>query len=64
MSKQSPSCRCLNVENGKVVPVFKEYNPVYEEKFVISIIQEKAIQLVKDVVAMFGQDIMNLSCQH
>lgn len=64
MSKQSPSCRYLKVENEKVVPVFKEYNPIYEEKFVISIIQDKAIQLVKDVVTMFGQDIMKLSCQH
>lgn len=64
MSKQSPSCLCLNVENDKVVPVFKKYNQNYEEKFVISIIQEKAIQLVKDVVAMFGNDIVMLNCQH
>lgn len=64
MSKQSPSCLCLNVKNGKVVPVFKEYNPRYEEKFVVSLIQENAIQLVKDVVAIFGNDIVALTCQH
>lgn len=64
MSKQSPSCLRLNVENGKVVPIFKEYNQKYEEKFIISIIQNKAIQLVKDVVTIFKKDIRSLYCQH
>lgn len=64
ISKQSPSCHYLKVENGEVVPVFKEYKLNYTEHFVVTIMQDKAIQLVKDVAKIFGDDITSLNCQH
>lgn len=64
ISKQAPSCQYLEIEDGKVTPVFKPYYPDYLENYIVSILQNNALKLVKDIVDTFGNDIQILVCQH
>ena len=64
ISKQAPSCQYLEIKDGKVTPVFKPLHPDYLENYIVSILQENALQLTKDVVETFGSDIHFLGCQH
>lgn len=63
ISKQEPSCKSLELKDGKIVPVFKEYHPSYIETYVIKLMQDNALQFVQDVVGLFGEDIKALSYQ-
>ena len=63
ISEQSPSCDFLEIEDGKVVPVFKEYHPSYMENYIVSIIQQKALNYVCTMVNLFGEDIHYLYYQ-
>lgn len=64
ISKQAPSCQYLEIENGKVKPIFKPYHSDYQENYIVSILQNNALQLIKDVVETFRTDIQFLACQH
>lgn len=63
ISGLEPSCKSLEIQDGEVVPLFKEFNPQYIEKYVVRNIQDSAISFVKDVVSIFGDDIRYLSYQ-
>lgn len=63
ISKMAPSCKMLDIKNGKLIPVFKEYNNDYYENFVIGIIQRYALKYVNDVLMIFGGDMKYLHYQ-
>lgn len=63
ISAMEPSCKALEINNGKVVPVFKTFSMNYMERYVISHIQESALQYVNDVVKLFGEDVKYLYYQ-
>ncbi len=63
ISEQAPSCNSLEIKDGTVVPVFKEYHPRYMENYIVSIIQQKALDYVRTIVSLFGEDIHYLYYQ-
>lgn len=63
ISALEPSCKSLEIKDGKIAPVFKEYNPEYIETYIITAIQDSAMSFVKDVVSIFDDDIRYLSYQ-
>ena len=63
ISALEPSCKSLEIQDGKVTPLFKEFNLLYVEKYVVRNTQKSAMSFVKDVVSIFGDDIRYLSYQ-
>ena len=49
-----PSTIGYNVENETVVPILEDYKSEYESSFVTSILQENALQFIKDYVNYFS----------
>lgn len=64
LSSLAPSCIAYNIKGGKVTPVFEEYNKNYYEEFVISIMQEAAMEFINDMINTFGEDIKILYYQN
>lgn len=52
-----PSCEGFSIKNRKIEPYFEEYSPAYKEKLVLNVLQNAAIQFVKDMIQIFGQDL-------
>lgn len=63
ISKQEPSCKCLEINGENIQPIFKKFNPPYIETYIINLIQKQALQFVQDVAETFGDDIHKLSYQ-
>ena len=63
ISEQAPSCDSLEIKDGTVIPVFKEYHPSYMENYIVSIIQCKALDYVHTMVNLFGEDVHYLYYQ-
>lgn len=58
MSTADPSCIGYKVsENNEVSPVFEERQITYKERFVFDVIQNEAMNFIKDLVNIFGSDI-------
>lgn len=58
MSTADPSCIGYKVsENNEVSPVFEERQTTYKERFVFDVIQNEAMNFIKDLVNIFGSDI-------
>lgn len=55
-----PSCNGFEEINGKIQPVFSEYEPRFKESFILNIIQDNALKFVDDMVSVFDKDIMSL----
>ncbi len=63
ISKLEPSCKMINFVNGKMVPVFKEYDNDYYTFFVIDNIQKAALFYINDIINIFKDDIEYLYYQ-
>lgn len=59
LSALAPSCIGYDIKEGKVEPMFEKYNKTYQEEFIISIMQNAAIDFVKDITETFGEEIKN-----
>ena len=60
LSALAPSCIGYDISGDKVEPVFEKYNKTYQEEFIISIMQKAAIEFVKDITNIFGEEIKEL----
>ena len=60
LSALAPSCIGYEITGNKVEPVFEKYNKTYQEEFVIGIMQNAAVEFVKDITDIFGQEIKEL----
>lgn len=60
LSALAPSCIGYDINGNEVKPVFEKYNKTYQEEFIISIMQNSAIEFVNDVVNTFGEEINEL----
>lgn len=60
LSALAPSCVGYDIKEDDVVPMFEKYNKTYQEEFIISIMQNAAIEFVKDITEIFGEEIKEL----
>lgn len=60
ISELAPSCIGYVYEGDQVKPMFEKYNVDYQTKFVTTVMQSAALDFVKDMVQIFGQDIRHL----
>lgn len=60
LSALAPSCIGYNISDDKIEPVFENYNKTYQEEFIISIMQNSAIEFVQDITNIFGEEIKEL----
>lgn len=60
LSALAPSCIGYNISDEKIEPVFEKYNKTYQEEFIISIMQNSAIEFVQDITNIFGEEIKEL----
>ena len=59
LSALAPSCIGYEIEK-EVKPVFEKYNKTYQEEFIISIMQNAAIEFVEYITKTFGNEIKEL----
>ncbi len=57
LSALAPSCIGYDVEGKEVKPIFEKYENTYTVEFAMKTMQEAAIDFVKDIVDIFGEDI-------
>lgn len=55
ISKMGPSCIGYDCENEEIKPIFEEYSENIDYENTINIIQDSALDLVKDVLNIFGK---------
>ena len=60
LSALAPSCIGYEIKENSVEPVFEKYNKTYQEEFIISIMQNAAIEFVKDITKIFEEEIKEL----
>lgn len=60
LSALAPSCIGYDIKNNNVEPIFEKYNKTYQEEFIISIMQNAALDFVKDITNIFGSEIKEL----
>ena len=60
LSALDPSCIGYDIQGENVLPVFEKYNKNYQEELIISIMQNAAIDFVKDMTNTFGEEIKEL----
>ena len=63
ISAMAPSCIGYDFSKDEVKPIFEEYTPSYEETFVIGKMQKAAINFVKDMLDIFGEEVEELYYQ-
>jgi len=56
ISSLAPSCIGYEITNSKVEPIFEEYKEVYTQANVIEKMQNAALEFVKDMIDIFGED--------
>jgi len=59
-SKMEGSCIGYDIEGDTVKPVIEEFNPSYQERFVIEGIQKSALCFIQDIACIFKTDIHKL----
>lgn len=57
ISKMGPSCIGYDCKDEEVKPIFEKYNENIDYENVINIIQNSALELVEDVVNIFGKSL-------
>ena len=57
ISYQGPSCTGFDCSGDQAVPVFEEYSEPFSAWYVTTQLQTAALQYVKDMVAIFGNDL-------
>ena len=60
LSALDPSCVGYNISDNNVEPIFEKYDKTYQEEFIIGIMQNAAVEFVKDITDIFGQEIKEL----
>ena len=60
VSALAPSCIGYNINGNEVEPIFEKYDKTYQEEFVISIMQNAAIEFIQDITKIFGEEIKEL----
>lgn len=60
LSALAPSCIGYDIKTLDVKPIFEEYSKTYQEEFIISIMQNAAIEFVQDITNIFGEEIKEL----
>lgn len=60
MSALAPSCIGYNINGNEVEPIFEKYDKTYQEEFIISIMQNAAIEFIQDITKIFGEEIKEL----
>lgn len=60
LSALAPSCIGYQMKENGVESVFETYNKTYQEEFIISIMQNAAIDFVKDMTNIFEDEIKEL----
>lgn len=56
-SKLAPSCIGYEVKSEEVRPIFEKYESIYQVEYIVQTMQKAAIEFVKDMVDVFGEDI-------
>ena len=60
LSALAPSCVGYNISDNNVEPIFEKYDKTYQEEFVIGTMQNAAVEFVKDITDIFGEEIKEL----
>lgn len=60
VSALAPSCIGYNINGNEVEPIFEKYDKTYQEEFIISIMQNAAIEFIQDTTKIFGEEIKEL----
>ena len=60
VSTLAPSCIGYNINGNEVEPIFEKYDKTYQEEFIISIMQNAAIEFIQDITKIFGEEIKEL----
>ena len=60
VSALAPSCIGYNINGNEVKPIFEKYDKTYQEEFIISIMQNAAIEFIQDITKIFGEEIKEL----
>ena len=60
VSALAPSCIGYNINGNEVEPIFEKYDKTYQEEFIISIMQNAAIEFIQDITKIFGEEIKEL----
>ena len=63
LSALAPSCVGYDIKENNVEPIFEKYNKTYQEEFIISIMQNAAIEFVNNITNTFGEEIKELYYQ-
>lgn len=57
ISKLAPSCISYDLSGKEVKPVFEEYKNTYQVEHIMEIMQDDALNFIKDLIDIFGHDI-------
>lgn len=57
ISYQGPSCTGFDCTSGQAKPVFEKYETPFSASYVTTQLQTAALQYVKDMVSIFGNDL-------
>lgn len=60
ISCQGPSCTGFDCIDGRAIPVFEDYKTSFSAAYVTTQLQNAALQYVKDMVAIFGDDLKRI----
>jgi hypothetical protein len=61
LSAQEPSVKQIVLnDNNEIDYIFKDYNLDYKENFIVSLIQNSALEFVSSIVKIFGEDLKYL----
>lgn len=56
-SKLAPSCIAYDTKGQEAKPIFEKYEGVYQVEYIVKTMQNAAIEFVKDITNIFGEDI-------
>lgn len=60
LSALSPSCIGYEIKEESIKPIFEKYNKTYQEEFIIEVMQNAAVEFIKDITTIFGNEIKEL----
>ena len=63
ISELAPSCTGLSIEKGRIVPQYREYHENPYRDHIVGTIQENAVDFVRDMCEIFGEDFPYLYYQ-
>lgn len=57
MSEQGPSCTGFKINNEEVTECFENYNIDFINSFVLTLIQNSAMEFIDDMINIYGEDL-------